>query len=319
MYRKSTCRLEGPIYTIFTPFDDRFEIDYRALESYLETLYAQGARRFYAMAYNSRYSQLSDHEIMDLNGFCATKLKQMDSTNIVIVGDPIHCSTEVSIEFAKHARDNGADMISLIMREKYFSDAQVLEHFSSVGRKADFPILVHEMPFLSGFDGTQMHWPISLLQALPQVPEIVALKEDAKDPDITRAALRLQPDISVVIAGGGKAALQGYLADGARSWLNGISIIDASIAEHFWSACKNGEEEHQRFVIEKLEKPFFEGVVRKYGWHRTNKALLQAAGMMHRRDRMPLPHLADDEFEEVAKVYSLIRRRWHDYKQENGL
>lgn len=319
MYRNKTRRLEGPVYTIFTPFDERFEIDYRALEKYLETLYLQGARRFYAMAYNSRYSQLSNNEIMDLNGFCATKLKKMDSANIVIVGDPIHCSTEVSVDFAKHARDSGADMISLIMREKYFSDTQVLEHFSRVGDRARFPVLVHEMPFLSGFDGTQMHWPISLIEALPQVPEVVALKEDAKNPDITRAALRLQPDISVIIAGGGKAAVQSYLPDGARSWLNGISIIDASIAEHFWSACKDGEEERQCFVIEQLEKPFFEGVVRKYGWHRTNKALLQAAGIMHRRDRMPMPHLTDKEFKEVADVYTLIESRWRHYKQENSL
>lgn len=318
LYRKSKPDLTGPVYTIFTPFDKDYNVDYMALQRYLETLYTQGARKFYAMAYNSRYSQLTHSEIMELNGCCARMLKDIDSRNVVIVGDPIHCSTYESIEFAKHAKDSGADLISLIMREKYFTNEQVLEHFSLVGRKAEFPILVHEMPFLSGFDGTQMHWPASLLEALPQVDEIVALKEDAKDVEITRKALEHEPEISIVIAGGGKAALKSYLEYGAKSWLNGISIIDASIAEYFWTACQNGDEEKQNFVIEELEVPFFGGVVKKYGWHRTNKALLQAAGHMHRRDRMPLAHLNDQEFREVEAVYAEIAAKWAQRKAEEG-
>lgn len=318
MFRESRPNLAGPIYTIFTPFDEKYLIDYGVLKRYLETLYAQGARRFYAMAYNSRYSQLTHQEIMQLNEFCASTLKGIDSTNVVIVGDPIHCSTYESIDFAKSARDSGADLISLIMREKYFTDDQVLDHFSLIGRKANFPILVHEMPFLSGYDGTQMHWPASLLDSLPQVKEIVALKEDAKDVEVTRKALQLEPDISVIIAGGGKAALQTYLDFGAKSWLNGISIIDASIAEYFWDACLKGDKERQDFVIRELEAPFFGGVVKKYGWHRTNKALLEAAGHMHRRDRLPLVHLNEREFEEVKVVYQLIADKWAQTKTRVG-
>ena len=70
------------------------------------------------------------------------------------------------------------------MREKYFSDEQILEHFSQVGNTTNMPILVHEMPFLSGYDGNQMHWPKSLLMSLPSIPQIVALKEDAKNFEI---------------------------------------------------------------------------------------------------------------------------------------
>jgi 4-hydroxy-tetrahydrodipicolinate synthase len=68
-------------------------VDYEVLEKYLTVLYRQGARRFYAMAYNSRYSQLTHAEILDLNEFCIRTVKRLDRDNIVIVGDPIHCST----------------------------------------------------------------------------------------------------------------------------------------------------------------------------------------------------------------------------------
>ncbi len=313
MYKHINEKLVGPVYTVFTPFAENYEIDYDALANYLHTLYAGGARRFYAMAYNSRYSQMTHEEIMQLNGFCARTLKELDRENLVIVGDPIHCSTAESTEFARQAKDAGADLISIIMREKYFSDEQVLEHFDTIGRGSDFPILVHEMPFLSGFDGTQMHWPASLIASLPRVSHIAALKEDAKEPEVTRQALALEPDIRVVIAGGGKAALRNYLRDGACSWLNGISIIDAAIAERFWRACLDGDTATQDFVIEELEAPFFSTVVKKYGWHRCNKALLQAAGLMHRRDRMPLQHLDDAAFAEVQAVCDTVLERWRAF------
>lgn len=310
-------KLDGPCYTIFTPFiDDKNQaVDYESLEKYLNLLYTRGARRFYAMAYNSRYSQMKHAEIMELNAFCAKTLKALDSNNVVIVGDPIHCSTQESLEFTEHAKDSGADLISLIVREKHFFDDQILEHFDYIGRNSNFPLLVHEMPFLSGFDGNQMHWPASLIARLPEIPQIAALKEDAKVLDVALAALKLEPEIKVIIAGGGKQRFRELMKHGARSWLNGISIIDAKIAEDFWAACLSGDTDTQDFIIEKLEKPFFGGVAKKYGWHRTNKALLQAAGLMSRNDRMPLKHLSDEEFVEVQNIFNQVSAEWKSFEE----
>lgn len=315
MFESVKSRLDGPCYTIFTPFDIHEDIDFEVLEKYISLLYRQGARKFYAMAYNTRYSQLSNEEILELNAFCCRLVKSLDPSNIVIVGDPIHGSTRESLRFAQHAKECGADLISLIVREKYFSDDQIIEHFDVIGREADFPLLVHEMPFLSGADGTQMHWPRSLLQKLPLVPQIAALKEDAKDFDIAREAFKLEPAIRIILAGGGKKRFREFFVkSGARSWLNGISIIDARIAEEFWEALLKNDVTTQDFIISQLEEPFFSGVAKKYGWHRTNKALLEAAGLMHRRDRMPLKHLSDSEFLDVVKVYEQVLSSWEEFK-----
>lgn len=309
MFENLKDRLEGCFYTIFTPFSEDESIDYESLEKYLSTLYRQGARRFYAMAYNSRYSQLKHSEIMELNEFCIRFLKKLDPHNIVIVGDPIHCSTRETIEFTQHAKDTGADLVSLIVREKYFTDDQILDHFAQVGNATKMAILVHEMPFLSGYNGTQMHWPKSLMMSLPKIPQIIALKEDAKDFEVTKTALELEPRIRVIIAGIKKSFLQ-YKPYGARAYLNGISIIDAGIGETFWKAYEENDEETIQFILRELEAPFFEQCAAKYGWHRTNKALIQAAGLMHRRDRMPLKHLSDEEFVLVQNVYAQIRQSW---------
>ena len=107
-------KIKGPIYSIITPFLENESVDYKGLSKYIEYLYNGGARIFYAMAFNTRYLLMNNREIMDINQFIIKKVKSLDQNNIVIVGDPLNCSTRTSIEFAKHARDNGADIISLI-------------------------------------------------------------------------------------------------------------------------------------------------------------------------------------------------------------
>jgi dihydrodipicolinate synthase/N-acetylneuraminate lyase len=47
-------KLNGPIFSVITPFTKKGEIDYSSLKKYLEYLYLKGARNFYVMAYNSR-------------------------------------------------------------------------------------------------------------------------------------------------------------------------------------------------------------------------------------------------------------------------
>ena len=306
MFDEIKDRLQGCVYTIYTPFDENEKIDYDALDSYLEHIYRTGGRKFYAMAYNSRYSQLTHTEILNLNEFCIRKVKMLDTHNIVIVGDPIHCSTKETISFSQHAKDAGADLVSLLVREKYFSDEQILDHYAEVGRESRIGILVHEMPFVSGMDGTQMHWPYSLFKALPKVPEIIALKEDAKDFKTTCMALEVEPRIRVIIAGR-KSNFITYRSYGARAYLNGISMLDARIGEAFWAAYESNDQLTTQFILERIEAPFFDRCAAKYGWHRSNKALLQAAGLMHRRDRMPLKHIDDKEFLIVDEVHKEVK------------
>ena len=98
-----------------------------------------------------------------------------------------------------------------------------------------------------------------------------------------------------------------YRPHGARAYLNGISMLDARIGEAFWAAYESDDQDTISFILEKVEAPFFDRCAAKYGWHRTNKALLQAAGFMNRRDRMPLKHLDDKDYAVVEDVYNEVQ------------
>jgi len=296
-------KLKGPIYSIITPFTDTENIDYKSLSTYIEYLYKGGARIFYAMAFNTRYLLMNNREIMDINQFIIKKVKSLDETNIVIVGDPLNCSTKTSIEFAKHARDNGADVISLIYRAYLFFDEHVYNHYKTVADAVpDIGILVHEMPFMKGIpqhqDGT---WSLDLIDKLANIPSVVAMKEDAKQDDYTRKVVDLISDrVAIVVSGNG---LQQWskVSDKCAAWLTGIGNLWPKTELEFYEAHLQGDTKTCNRIIENIEKPFF-WVKDNLSWHLGIKSALKTLGIMERHERMPYQPLNDEQHEKVKEI-----------------
>lgn len=297
-------RLRGPVFSVVTPFREADDaIDFESLENYLNYAYAGGARSFYVMAYNSRYSQLSWDEIRQLNTFVVETVKALDPQTIAIVGDPLHCSTAVSIEFARHAQEIGADLISILCRERFYFEDQIFNHYKLIADAVDIGILIHEMPFLNGLGGPPVNWPLSLLDRVADLPNVIAIKEDAKDDDYSRAVIeKLRDRLAIVISGGGKRQWLRFASLGCQSWLNGIGVFEPRLAVNFWGYYQQGNETKYQEIVDRVEIPFFTECVQRWGWHLAIKAALQARGLMSRRDRMPLQALPDAQYREVQAV-----------------
>lgn len=296
-------RIKGPVFSVMTPFLQNDEIDFLSLEKYLEKIYNSGGQIFYVMGYNSRFSELSPEEIKQLNSFVTQKVKALNSNNISIVADPLHCSTKVSADFAKHAESIGADIISIICREKYYSDEQIYEHYKIIADATNIGILVHEMPFLSGYGGPPVNWPVSLLDSVADIPNVIAIKEDAKDDEYSKEVINTIKDrVSIIISGGGKRQWLRFSNEGCQAWLNGIGVFDPRLAIQFYEFYKNGETEKYQRIIDKIEVPFFEKCVEKFGWHLAIKAALEALNIMPRHERMPLKALNDKNSKEIKNL-----------------
>ncbi|MDW7695811.1 dihydrodipicolinate synthase family protein [Flammeovirgaceae bacterium SG7u.111] len=302
-YSKLKNKINGPVFSIMTPFKEDESIDFASLEKYLEKIHEAGGNIFYVMGYNSRYSQLSWEEIKTLNQFVSKKVKELDKNHIMIVADPLHCSTKTSIEFANHAEKIGADMISLIVRERFYSEDQIFNHYNLIAQNSSTAILIHEMPFLNGYGGPTVNWPISLLDRLADLEHVVAVKEDAKDDAYSKDVVaKLRDRVSIVISGGGKRQWLRFADIGCQAWLNGIGVFEPKLATLFWQYYQNGNKDGYMKIIEEVEVPFFERGVQKYSWHLTIKAALEARGIMKRKDRMPLQELGENEYKIVQKI-----------------
>ena len=233
-------KIRGPIFSVLTPFDPITEdIDYESLEKYIQNIFDAGGNVFYVMAYNSRYSQLTFEEIKELNTFVTKKVKELSSQNIVIVADPPHCSTKTSIEYSKHAENSGADLISLIVRERFYSEDQIFKHYQLINNSCDIGMLIHEMPFLNGLGGPLINWPLSLLDRIADLQNVIAIKEDAKDDTYSKEVIKtLRDRLSIIISGGGKSQWLRFCDQGCQAWLNGIGVFEPKIATSFWNAWK---------------------------------------------------------------------------------
>lgn len=300
-------RIQGPVYSVITPFTADERIDYETLERYLERVYAGGGRIFYVMAYNSRYSELSWEEIKALNAFVVRTVKAFGDDVIAIVADPLHCPTSVSMEFCRHAEAIGADLISLIFREKVYTNEQVLKHYQLCAGAADIGILIHEMPFISGLGGHTINWPVELLDAVADIENVIAIKEDAKEDDYSREVIEtLRDRLAIVISGGGKRQWLRFAEQGCQAWLNGIGVFEPRIPPIFWDAWKRGDQALIERIITEVEEPFFAEIVGPFGWHLGIRGALEVRGLMPRFERMPMMPIPDADMPKVEATMARI-------------
>lgn len=302
-YEEIKNKIKGPVFSIVTPFLEDESIDYDSLGKYVDYAYKQGATNFYVMGYNSRYSQLSWDEIKELNAFVTKRVKALNPENLMIVADPLHCSTKVSLEFAKHAEEIGADVISIICRERYYSDDQIFAHYEYIAKNSDIGILVHEMPFLNGFGGPSVNWPLSLLTRVCKLEHVVAVKEDAKDDEYSREVIEaIKNDVSIVISGGGVRQWLRFAEQGCQAWLNGFGVFEPKLEVNFWKAYQAGNTDLVNRIVNEIEVPFFEHGVKKLTWHLTIKAALEARDLMKRQERLPMLALGQKDADTVKGI-----------------
>jgi 4-hydroxy-tetrahydrodipicolinate synthase len=304
--------LNGPVQTIFVPFNSKLNIDYFALKKHIKILCSLSyVKCLYLMPYNGRYSQLSENEVLKLNKFCIKQVKK--KRKLIIVSDPIHASTETKLKFCLHAKKNGADLFSSIFREKYFSDEQVFLHYKKIA-SSNMPILVHLMPFLSGYDGSNMNWKHSTLTKLSTIKNIIAIKEDTKSLKFGKTILKKFKKKFHIIFAGRKKLILSLKKSGLTSYLNGTSVIDPEIDNIFWTLFKINIKKAEKFV-EQIDDPFWDNLSYKYGWHRLNKACLEINGIMKRYERLPMIALNKSEYNDVNNKILIIKKRLHNWKK----
>jgi len=306
-FKKIKKNLNGAIYTIFTPFRKNLEIDYKGLEKYLDFLYNSGARVFYAMPYNSRYSQLREKEIFQLNKFCIKKINSY-SNALSIVSDSIHGSTSFKKELCLSAKENGCKVFASICREKYFTDEQIYMHYQELN-KCNIGIIVHVMPFLSGYNSNNFNWPLSIFKKLSKLNNLIGIKEDTKNVNYGRKMINKFGKRFKIIFAGQKKYFIKLNPDRNFSYLNSSSIIDPRIDEIFINLIEKGDRKNLIKFVKYIDDYFWNNLCNKYGWHRVNKASIEAIGYFKRYERLPMIHLTSKEQSKLKEKISILQKR----------
>ena len=314
-------KLKGPIFSIITPFTKKGKIDFLSLKKYINYLYSKGAKNFYIMVYNSRFTLLDEKEIFKINLFCIKEVKRLSNQNIIICAEPYHCSTQKTVKYVNYFKKNGADVVSLIFGEKYYSDDQLYDHFKKVHDKTNSLLLLHQQILENGIsnDPPFIYYSLKVLKKISKLNKFIAMKEDAKNDIYTRQICEeISKKMTIITSGGGKKQWLKAAKYGCKSWLSGVSNLNPKIAIDFYNYYKLNDKKKMNSIIKNIEEPFFK-IKNKYGWHLTIKAFLELNKNFKRYERSPLKEVNKYEMEKFKKVFEEIKKKIRKNKLEKYL
>ena len=296
-------------------------IDFLSLRRYLAYLYSKGAKNFYVMVYNSRLSLLTEKEIIKINLFCIKEVKKLNRENLIICAEPYHCSTEQSIKYINYFKKNGADIVSVIFGEKYYSDKQLYSHFKKIHDKTDCFLLLHQQILENGISSnpTFVFYSLDVLIKISKLTRFIAMKEDAKSEIYTKEICKkILKQMIIITSGGGKGQWVKAAKYGCTSWLSGVSSLNPKIAIDFYNYYKLKDKKKMDLIIKTIEEPFFK-IKDKYGWHLTIKAFLELNKNFKRYERSPLKEIDKNEMRICKKVFEKIKKQIENIKLEKYL
>lgn len=302
--------INGPVLSIITPFLKNEKIDYKNLYKYLRYYYSRGCRVFYIMAYNSRLTLMDQNEIEQFNIRIIKFLKLNYFDTIVIAAEGVENSTKETIKLCRKYKKVGADMVSLIFGEKYYSDSQVYEHFKRVNKNSNIKLLLHLQKMNNGMSNIPpvVNYKIQLVSKIMKLKNFFAIKEDVKDFKYTKKILKVTKQKSILIkAGGGMEVFAKIHKYGCQSWLTGVGCLDPKISIDFYDALLSKNYKFCDNIIKKIERPFFK-MISKYGWHIAIKSCLCDMNLMKKYERSPLKELKQEKHNEIILFMNNLRK-----------
>lgn len=304
-------RIKGPVFPVITPFKKTGEIDWDELHRYLEFLYKNGASIFYVMAHSSRLGLLETGEVIRLNREVCEHFNGYGPMATVICATPMYGGIGSYTEVATEAMESGADLLSVLFTERYYSYEQVIEFYEEMAECG--PILVHAEWLNSKVGSKREMWSIALLNEVLSLDNVVALKEDSGVYDFTERVIQnFSSETAIIVSGNGKSQFLSHSDTGCQAYLVGVGSFFPALAIRFYEDYCNKKYDRCNKIIGEIEQPFFE-IAMELGWHIALKSAMEHLGIMGRYERSPLKALELSDHIKVGNKLEEIKSTYENF------
>ena len=160
----------GLMPAMVTPFDERGEVDLDAAEAVVERFIEAGVSGISPLGSTGEFSHpLGEERRRFAEG--VTKIVAGRVPVVVGVGAP---GTREAVELARHAEGAGADGV-LVVSPFYWTvgEEALFAHFAAVARAVGVPVLIYNLPLLTGVDLS----PALVARVASECPNVVGLKD----------------------------------------------------------------------------------------------------------------------------------------------
>jgi 4-hydroxy-tetrahydrodipicolinate synthase len=203
-------KFEGTYVVAVTPFNNKGELDVEALKDNIDFYIENGVHGLVVTGSTGEFAALSDEETKKIH---ETSVEHVNGRVPLIAGTAA-CSTKKVIETTRYAQDVGVDG-ALVVPPFYskIDDEEIFNHYESIGKSVDLPIMLYNNPFTSKIDIKP-----ELISKISEVDNIKYVKESSGD--ITRIwkILDLTKGKMTVFCGADNLALESFFV-GAKGWI----------------------------------------------------------------------------------------------------
>jgi len=164
--------LKGSLTALVTPFKDG-TIDEKAFQDFVEWQIANGTHGLVPCGTTGESATLTDDEHRRVISLCV----EAANGRVPVVAGAGSNETVVSISYARHAKDLGADA-ALVVTPYYNKPNQegIYQHFKAIADAVDIPIVVYNIPGRSVVDINN-----ETMGRLAQLPTVIACKDATGD------------------------------------------------------------------------------------------------------------------------------------------
>ena len=161
---------DGLMPAMVTPFDERGELDLTATEAVVERSIAAGVGGISPLGSTGEATHLTSEE---RRRFAEEVVRMVGGRVPVVVGVGTS-GTRETVELARHAESVGADAV-LVVSPFYWTvgEEALFTHFATVAKSVGIPVLVYNLPMLTGIDLS----PSLVARVADECPNVVGIKD----------------------------------------------------------------------------------------------------------------------------------------------
>ena len=293
--------LTGPVMSVHTPFTRDGAIDYGSLRGLVDRGIDAGSTTMLLTYGDSLYSLLTDDEVAEVTRVVA---EQTAGRAAVVAADRIWW-TGKTVEFARYARDVGADMLMVLPPDWAGSCTadSFVAHYAAVA--VEIPVMV----VTNAFSRSQAMGLEVLRRLRDDVPGVIAIKDDLVGVFARKMAILLRGHWSI-ISGGQKQNHFDLIHYGCDGYLSTFVTFAPHVTQTYWQAVQTEDWVEAARIIREYDMPYFDYVLDVIGgFDAALHGTFEHFGLSQRWRRPPYHSLTDEQMEQLSQLFLDLKLR----------
>jgi 4-hydroxy-tetrahydrodipicolinate synthase len=293
--------LTGPVMSVHTPFTRDGAIDYGSLRGLVDRGIDAGSTTMLLTYGDSLFSLLTDDEVAAVTRVVA---EQTAGRAVVVAADRIWW-TGKTVEFARYAREVGADVLMVLPPDWAGSCTadSFVAHYAAVA--VEIPVMV----VTNAFSRSQAMGLEVLRRLRDETPGVIAIKDDLVGVFARKMAILLRGHWSI-ISGGQKQNHFDLIHYGCDGYLSTFVTFAPHVTQAYWQAVQTEDWVEAARIIREYDMPYFDYVLDVIGgFDAALHGTFEHFGLSQRWRRPPYHSLTDEQMEQLSQLFLDLKLR----------